>query len=363
MIFAPFCYSSSIFSGLYKISYLSFHNNKISKKIRFNKKGEEVLMASSINLNDIYTFNYVSELKSITAASKKLNTSKQTISRKLAQLEEDLGVTLVARNTRSFKLTQAGQEYYQNCAKIIAQVEEANALVQQHQSSMEGKIKICMSFELNNRKTCELVMGFMNKNPTIKLDITLCDKNIFAVADGYDLVLRLGDLEDSSLVARSLGGVNYALVASPKYIKEFGVPSSCEDLVKHVYINVTNSSALNEKDLPFQKCRQLAVSEFMLAKQFSAQGYGMVRMPLYMCADELNSGGLVVLPVTPCMEVKPLNMIFMKDKFMPSYVRTFVDYMVEVCRERKPWIIDSTSFIYSPIDNISRVESHISEPV
>lgn len=305
-------------------------------------------MASNINLNDIYIFYYVSDLKSITAASRKLNASKQTISRKLAQLEEALGVTLVARNTRSFKLTAAGQEYYRSCLKIIEQVEEANAMVQQHQSSMEGKIKICMAVELNNRKTCEIVMNFMRENPSIKLDITLCDKNSFSVADGYDLLLRLGDLEDSSLVARALGGVNYGLVASPAYLKKYGVPASCDDLLKHTYIYVTKNSGITEKDLPFQKCRQLVVNEFMLAKQFSAQGFGLVRLPLFMCSEELQTGELVVLPVTACMEVKPLSLVFMKDKFMPSYVRTFVDYMVDVCREVTPWMMDASAYIYNP---------------
>lgn len=304
-------------------------------------------MSLNINLNDIYIFHYVSELKSITAASKKMNTSKQTISRKLAQLEESLGVTLVARNTRSFKLTQAGNDYYKSCMQIIEQVEQANAMVQKHQTCMEGKIKLCMPFEMNNKKTCELFMNFMNENPSIKLDISLCDKNAFSVSEGYDLVFRLGYLEDSSLIARSLGGISYGLVANPEYLLKFGVPANCDELVKHTYINVTKKSSINEKDIPFEKCRQLVVNEYMLAKHFSAQGFGLVRMPLFMCADELESGALMVLPITGCMEVKSLNIIFMKDKFMPSYMRLFVDYLVDICREKKPWDINTTPYIFN----------------
>jgi DNA-binding transcriptional LysR family regulator len=305
-------------------------------------------MVSNVNLNDIYTFHCVSELKSITAASKKLKTSKQTISRKLAQLEEALGVTLVARNSRSFKLTDAGKEYNSNCANIIKQIEDANALVQQHQMSAEGTIKICMSHELTHSKTCELVINFLKENPTINLDISLCDKNAFSVSDGFDLGLRLGNLEDSSLVARSLGGVNYALMASPKYLKVFGMPTKCEDLVDHTYISVTKSSCPVEKELPLNKCRQLAVSEFMLAKQFAAQGFGLARLPLFMCADSLEANELVILPSTQCMEVKPLNMVYRKDKLMPGYLRLFIDFMVEVCREKRPWILDMTSYLYAP---------------
>jgi DNA-binding transcriptional LysR family regulator len=314
-------------------------------------------MAISIDLNDIYIFHHVSELSSITAASKKLNASKQTISRKLAQLEEALGVTLVTRNTRGFKLTQAGEEYYERCTKIIQQVEDANAMVQMHQCSMEGKIKICMAYELNNSNTCELVMDFMNENPSIKLEISLCDKDLFNFTGGYDLAIRLGELTDSSLVARSLGGVNYALVASPKYLKSFGVPSHCDELVKHTYIYVSKNSGLTEKDVPFQKCKQLVVNEFLLAKQFASQGFGLVRLPLFMCMEELRSGELKVLPITQCMEVKPLNLIYMKDKFMPSYMRTFVDYIVGRVRDSKSWIVDPQPFTYEPPTSLIVPES------
>jgi DNA-binding transcriptional LysR family regulator len=220
-------------------------------------------------------------------------------------------------------------------------------MVQLHQTTLEGRIKVCLSPELNNRKTCSIVMAFMEENPSIKLDITLCDRNVFSLTDGYDLAFRLGDLQDSSLIARSLGGVNYALVASPKYLNTYGVPSSCDDLLKHTYIYVAKNSGLNEKDFPFQKCKQLVVNEFMLAKQFAAQGFGLVRMPLFMCVDELQSGELVVLPVTQCLEVKPLNMIFMKDRYMPSYVRIFVDYVVDVCRSQNPWLVDSSLYLYT----------------
>ena len=304
-------------------------------------------MAATINLNDIYIFHYVSQLKSITAASKKLNTSKQTISRKLAQLEEDLGVTLIARNTRNFQLTSAGQEYFLSCAKIIEQIEMANAMAQQHQTSMEGRIKICLPYEFNNKTTCNYFMEFMGSNPNIKLDINLCDKNTFSMSDGFDVVFRLGELEDSSLIARSLGGVNYGLVASPKYLKKYGIPQQCEDLYKHTYIYVTKGSGI-EKDSPLQKCKQLVVNEFMLAKQFSAQGFGLVRLPLFMCQEELQKNELVILPVEQCMETKHLSLVFLKDKYMPGYVRKFVDYIVELCRKKEPWTVNHTNYIFYP---------------
>lgn len=305
-------------------------------------------MAAQIDLNDIYVFHHVSVLKSITAASKKLHTSKQTISRKLAQLEEELGVTLISRNTRNFQLTDAGLDYFDSCSKIIEQIEMANAMVQQHRTSLEGRIKICMPHEFNNKTTCNYFMDFMDKNPGIKLDITLCDRHNFSMADGFDLAVRLGELQDSSLIARTLGGVNYGLVVSPKYLQKFGMPQSCEDLCNHTYIFVTKSSGLNEKDIPFQKCRQLVVNEFMLAKQFAAQGFGLVRLPLFMCSDELNSGDLVVMPVEQCMEVKPISLLFLKDKYMPVYVRKFVDYLVDICQMVDPWMIDHRNFLFNP---------------
>jgi DNA-binding transcriptional LysR family regulator len=305
-------------------------------------------MASNVNLNDIYVFHAVSELNSITAASKQLNSSKQTISRKLAQLEAALGVTLIMRNSRHFQLTSAGQVYYQHCKQIIQQLELANAQVQEHQTAMEGHIKISLPHDCNSKTICNYFMTFMEKHPAIKLDISLCDGNSFSLADGFDLAIRLGELEDSSLVARRLGVINYGLVASPCYLKKIGPPQTAEDLQRHTYIMVSKSSASSCHDWPLQQCRQLVVNEFVLAKQFAGQGFGLVHLPLFMCYDELQTGELAVLPLAQCMETQPLSLVFLKDKYMPGYVRRFIDYLVDICRDRELWLVDHNQYLYQP---------------
>lgn len=303
-------------------------------------------MASSVNLNDIYVFHAVSELSSITAASKQLNSSKQTISRKLAQLEAALGVTLISRNSRHFQLTSAGQTYYQNCCQIIQQIHLANAQVQEHQTVMEGHIKISLPHECNSKALCNYFMTFMEMHPAIKLDISLCDRNSFAAGDGFDLAFRLGELEDSSLVARRLGEINYGLVASPCYLKKISPPQTADDLQHHTYIMVSKSLANTGRDWPLQQCRQLMVNEFILAKQFSCQGFGLVHLPLFMCCDELQSGELSTLPLAECMETKTLSLVFQKDKYMPGYVRRFIDYLVDTCRDRELWLVDHNQYLY-----------------
>ena len=303
-------------------------------------------MASNVNLNDIYIFHAVSELNSITAASKQLNSSKQTISRKLAQLEAALGVTLITRNSRHFQLTSAGQSYFQNCRQIIQQIELANAQVQEHQTVMEGHIKISLPHDCNSRALCNYFMEFMELHPAIKLDISLCDHNSFALGDGFDLAIRLGELEDSSLVARRLGEINYGLVASPCYLKKISPPQCAEDLQQHTYIMVSKSSANSGRDWPLQQCRQLVVNEFMLAKQFAGQGFGLVHLPLFMCWDELQSGELATLPLAECRETKTLSLVYQKDKYMPGYVRRFIDYLVDTCRDRELWLVDHSEYLY-----------------
>lgn len=303
-------------------------------------------MGSNINLNDIYIFHDVCEFGNITAASKKLKTSKQNISRKLAQLEESLGVTLIARNTRKFELTAAGQDYYKSCSKIIEQIELANAMVRKHKTEMDGKIKISIPYEFSNNGLCNLLTTFMLENPGIKLDVNLSDRNGFSLCDGVDLVVHLGKLEDSCLIAKPMGGVNYGLVSSPGYLERVGVPQECNDLYRHTYINVSKNSGLSEKDSPLKKCRQLVVSDFTLAKQFVTQGFGLVRLPLFICEAELRNGDLVILPNEHCFETKPLNLVFLKDKYMPCYVRKLVDYIASVSKEASPWIIDSHTYLY-----------------
>ncbi|WP_049631289.1 MULTISPECIES: LysR family transcriptional regulator [unclassified Cellvibrio] len=303
-------------------------------------------MVSNVNLNDIYIFHAVSELNSITAASKQLNSSKQTISRKLAQLEAALGVTLIARNSRYFQLTSAGQAYYQHCCQIIQQIELANAQVQAHQTALEGNIKISLPHDCNSKAICNYLMTFMEKHPRIKLDINVCDRNSFALGDGFDLAIRLGELEDSSLVARRLGTINYGLVASPCYLKKISPPQTADDLARHTYIMVSKSSGNTGRDSPLQQCRQLVVNEFILAKQFASQGFGLVHLPLFMCYDELQSGELATLPLAECRETKTLSLVFPKDKYMPGYVRRFIDYLVDMCRDRELWLVDHDQYLY-----------------
>lgn len=306
-------------------------------------------MASKVNLNDIYIFHAVSELHSITAASQQLHSSKQTISRKLAQLEAALGVTLIARNSRHFQLTSAGRLYHQHCQHIIQSIERANAEVRQHQTVLEGRINISLPHDCNSKAICNYFMTFMEQHPGIKLDIRLCDSPGISLGDGFDVAIRLGELEDSSLVARRLGSINYGLVASPCYLKKINPPRSVADLQGHTYIMVSKSAASHHRDGPLQQCRQLVVNEFMLAKQFAGQGFGLVHLPLFMCLEELQSGELSVLPLAECMETKSLNLVFVKDKYMPGYVRRFIDYLVDLCRDRELWQVEPQDYLYPPL--------------
>jgi DNA-binding transcriptional LysR family regulator len=100
------------------------------------------------------------------------------------------------------------------------------------------------------------------------------------------------------------------------------------------------------RDWPLQQCRQLMVNEFILAKQFSCQGFGLVHLPLFMCCDELQSGELSTLTLAECVETKTLSLAFQKNKYMRGYIRRFIDYLVGTCRDRELWLVDHNQYLY-----------------
>lgn len=293
-------------------------------------------MGSSINLNGIYIFYWVAKLKSITAASRQLNSSKQTFSRKLAELEEALEVTLIVRNTRCFQLTPAGHEYYRLAAQIINLIDTANTQVQQYKTGLDGTIKLCIPPELNSAATSRVIKQFMDVHPDVSIEVTVSDKNQFSVDDGYDLLVRIGDMEDCRLISRNIGAIEYGCIASADYIEKRFVRSGAPEFIKPALISIRGE--LDRKlGRDGERGGVIAVSDVMLAKNSILAGLGVARLPLHLCSEELGLGSLQLLQVEADEQI-PINLVFMRDRYMPEYIRKFVDYLVALSEANQLWV-------------------------
>jgi DNA-binding transcriptional LysR family regulator len=173
------------------------------------------------------------ETKSFTGAAEQLGLPKSTVSRKLAQLEERLGVRLVQRTTRKLALTDIGQAYYERCARIVADVAAAEQLVTDMQSTPRGRVRVTAPIDLSTKYLGTIVAEFLAIHGDVFVEIEATDRVVDLIEEGFDLAIRFGQLVESTLIARKLCTTGGLLVASPAYLAKRGTPANVEELDEH----------------------------------------------------------------------------------------------------------------------------------
>ena len=194
-----------------------------------------------MDLNDIVVFTKVVETKSFTGAAEQLGLPKSTVSRKLAQLEERLGVRLVQRTTRKLALTDIGQAYYERCARIVADVAAAEQLVTDMQSTPRGRLRVTAPVDLSMRYLGSIVADFLAHHSDINLELEATDRITDLIEEGFDLAVRFGTLPESTLIARRLCSISTVMCASPAYLAKRGTPTTIEELDEHDRVLFTPS--------------------------------------------------------------------------------------------------------------------------
>ena len=173
-----------------------------------------------MDLNDIVVFTKVVETKSFTGAAELLGLPKSTVSRKLAQLEERLGVRLVQRTTRKLALTDIGQAYYERCSRIVADVAAAEQLVTDMQSTPRGRLRVTAPVDLSMRYLGSIIADFLATHSDINIELEATDRIVDLIEEGFDLAVRFGTLPESTLIARRLCSFSAVMCASPAYLAQ-----------------------------------------------------------------------------------------------------------------------------------------------
>lgn len=190
-------------------------------------------MPTDRDLNDIDVFLKVVEERSFTKAGKRLGMPRSTVSRRVAELEKRLGARLLHRTTRKLRLSEIGTRYYERCASGLATIEEAERCVLAANEEPVGRLRMTAPFGLGERLAPALA-GFLQMHPKVQLEVELTQRMVDLIADNFDLAVRAtAQLPDSSLIARPLASGPAALFASPRYVKEHGMPETPADLADH----------------------------------------------------------------------------------------------------------------------------------
>jgi DNA-binding transcriptional LysR family regulator len=298
-----------------------------------------------MDLNDIVVFTKVVETKSFTGAADSLGLPKSTVSRKLAQLEERLGVRLVQRTTRKLALTDIGEAYYERCARIVADLAAAEQLVTDMQATPRGRLRVTATVDFATRWVGGIVAEFITQHPDINVELEATDRIVDLIEDGYDIALRfsMGPLPESTLIARKLCDIKLVLAASPAYLEARGMPKTIEDLDEHDHVLFTPISRNQTWTLfngdthhEFGRPARFASNNYGAVRDVVLAGGGVTVMSDFMIADDLANGALVrVLPewTTSTIEV---HAVYPARQNLPPRLTLFLDHMAKALNP-PPW--------------------------
>lgn len=297
------------------------------------------------DLNEMAIFVHVVESGSFTGAAKALSLPKSTVSRKITQLEERLGVRLIQRTTRSLSLTDTGSAYHAQCARILSDIEEANIAVTEMQSTPSGTLRITAPVLFGSAVLSNLIAEYMELHPQVNIDLVLSDQMLDLVQDGLDVAFRVGHLEDSSLIGRYLGDVKAIMCASPDYIARKGKPSHPSQLSEHQIIAITGREQWPMKGPDSQEINinikpRLKVNDLSNLYNLALSGAGIAALPILIAATSIKNKELIPVLCEWPFEAHPIHALYASNRHLSAKVRSFVDFVIEKVRPNPPWLVD-----------------------
>ena len=294
---------------------------------------------------DIQAFIAVVDAGSFTAAAERLNSAKSAVSRRVSALEERLGVQLLRRTTRVLNVTDTGRSFYERGGRILADLEEAEAAVQQEHGELRGTLRVALPLSFGVRHMGGPIAAFGKLHPKLEFDLDLNDRRVDLIEDNIDVAIRIGQLADSSLIARRLFDVRAVVCASPHYLHEHGIPATPQDLRDHrclVYANLAEPNRWSYEDGDGKR-QTVAVNAFMMASSgdflgnAAAHGMGVIIQPTFIASDAIRRGNLVPVLTEYKWPMTPAYAIYPPTRHLSLRVRAFIDFLAEKFAGTPQW--------------------------
>lgn len=289
------------------------------------------------DLNAVTAFAMVAEEQSFRGAARALGVSKSTLSQRVAKLEEQLGARLLSRSTRSVRLTDIGENYYQAVAPALAALRAAQTLVGDLQQQPRGRLRLTAPMELGQCVMGDALGWFSERHPDVEVWVELTDRKVNLVEEGFDLALRVGPPSGADLITRRVSEPQTKrLYASPGYLAAHGAPTRPEDLADHACLVMTGHSdaatwKLHGPDGPRPTAIRpsIAVNSWAVLRELAIAGRGIARLPELNARDAVASGRLIEMlaehapPPVACYAVYP------SARNLSPAVRAMIDALVE----------------------------------
>jgi DNA-binding transcriptional LysR family regulator len=285
-----------------------------------------------MDLNEIVVFARVVQAGSFTAAAGALGMPKSTVSRKVSELEERLSARLLQRTTRKLSLTDVGRTYYEYCARIVGEIEEAERAVSSLQATPRGVLRV--TAPINAAFLGPIVTDYLKRYPEVRLDLFCTGRTVDLVEERFDLGIRAGPLFDSTLIARSLGNVSWFLVATPAYLKKRGRPRSPEDLGQHdclFFDPGPSSRALRlesgDRSVQVVLSPRAWVTDMDVLHAVVTAGLGIGLLPAFRCVQELRDRRLERVLRDWSAPSTPVHVVYPSTHHVSPKVKTFVEHL------------------------------------
>jgi len=284
---------------------------------------------------DMRIFAQVLEAGSFTAAADRLGMSKQSVSRRLMQLEERLGVRLLNRSTRRLDATPLGQHYYQSALRLLGEVQQVEHDISGQAQALRGTLRLSapLSFAMSHLGC--LLTEFLQLHPQVDVEVDLSDRAVDLIGEGYDLALRIGALEDSSLIARRIASVERVYCASPAYLQARGVPLTPEDLAGHDCLPYGHSRQVQWQFRQGGKAQAIQVTGRMranngeLLRDAAIAGMGVTYLPTFIVGLALADGRLVNVLEEWTPPALQLSAVYPQHRQVARPVQGFVSFLRE----------------------------------
>ena len=293
-------------------------------------------------LSGMEAFVAVVEAGGFSAAAKKLGVSRAVVGKRVAALEKEMGAQLLHRTTRHVSTTGAGADFYERARLIVNEFAVAGQELTNNQIEPEGIVKLNAPMSFGQMHLTPIILEFMGQYPKIILQLTLSDRFVDVVAESYDLVLRIGEIEDSSLIMRRLATLRRILCASPNYLSEAGTPALPTELTSHRILHYGwNRTGTHWQLVSGDEMTRIEVIPSFCANNgevlaaAAVAGQGIAILPDFIADPELASGRLV--QVLPDFEASTVELVALwpSNRLLATRVRILIDYIVEQFAQRR----------------------------
>ena len=282
-------------------------------------------------------FARVVETASFTRAADTLKMPRSTISTAIQELETRVGTRLLARTTRSVSVTPDGAAFYDHCVRLVADVEETEALFRHDDVGPQGVLRVNLPGRIGRLIVAPALPEFLKRYPEVDIELGMTDRAVNLVEDGIDCVLRVGPLQDSELVGRKIGDLVLTNVASPAYLKEYGVPKTPSDLTHHHVIRYASPSSGRVEEWEWVKdgdVHTMPVKGRMTVNSAEASiacclaGLGLIQIPAYDVKHHISARELVEVMPDWRAESLPMTILYPHRKHLSRRVQAFVEWVV-----------------------------------